>query len=76
LEVLDKVSEQYPDTKAGAEADKLREKWSEEIEKAEKVPPKEGAKENKKDPPKQEKKDPPKQDKKDPPKEDKQRKAG
>jgi hypothetical protein len=58
LEALDKVIEQYPDTKAGIDAEKIKEKWKEVAEKAEKAAQQGAAKEDKKDPPKQEKKDP------------------
>jgi hypothetical protein len=48
LDTLDKVIEQYPDTKAGVNAEKLRDKWAEEIEKAQKsASQKDGAKEEK-----------------------------
>jgi hypothetical protein len=49
LDALDKVIEQYPDTKAGVSAEKLREKWAEEVEKAQKAASeKEAAKEKNK----------------------------
>jgi hypothetical protein len=59
LETLEKVIEQYPDTRAGASAEKLHEKWTEQVEKAEKSAQKdntkEGAKEEKKQGEKEEK---------------------
>ncbi len=67
LEALDKLIEQFPDTRAGVNAEKVREKWADAIEMAEKASQKDSAKEEKKDPPKQEKKE----EKKDPPKQEK-----
>jgi hypothetical protein len=56
LDTLDKVMELYPDTKAGASAEKLREKWAEEVEKAQKAASQKDANKDEKNKPKEEKK--------------------
>jgi tetratricopeptide (TPR) repeat protein len=57
MEALEKLIERYPDTKAGAAAEKLHEKWAAAVESADKPAQKDGAKEEKKPPAKQDKKE-------------------